>query len=77
MIYDPIPAFRYLTDRPLGSYTFRAAHGGRGSAKSWSVVDAAIFHTVTTVRLRVVFLREVMANLKESSLELVLSLIHI
>ena len=71
MIYEPIPAFRYLTEKPLGSYRFRAAHGGRGSAKSWSVVDAAIFHTVTTVRLRVVFLREVMANLKESSLELV------
>jgi len=71
VIYEPIPAFRYLTAKPLGSYRFRAAHGGRGSAKSWSVVDAAIFHTVTTVRLRVVFLREVMANLKESSLELV------
>ncbi len=71
MIYEPIPAFRYLTDRPLGSYRYRGAHGGRGSAKSWSVVDAAIFHAVTNPRLRVVFLREIMANLKESSLELV------
>ncbi|RZJ47435.1 MAG: terminase [Brevundimonas sp.] len=73
MIYDPIPAYRFLTDKPLGSYAFRAAHGGRGSAKSWSVVDAAIFHTVTTPRLRVVLLREIMANLRESSMELVRS----
>lgn len=73
MIFEPISAFRFLTEKPLGSYRFRAAHGGRGSAKSWSVVDAAIFHTVTTPRLRVVFLREIMANLKESSLELVRS----
>ena len=36
-------------------------------------MNAAIFHAVTTPRLRVVFLREVMANLKESSLELVRS----
>lgn len=71
MIFDPIPAFRFLTDRPLGAYRYRGAFGGRGSAKSWSVVDAAIFHTVTNPWLRVVFLREIMANLKESSLELV------
>lgn len=71
MIYEPIPAFRFLTEKPLGSYRFRAAHGGRGSAKSWEVVNAAIFHAVTTPRLRVIFLREIMANLKESSLELV------
>lgn len=73
MIYEPIPAYRFLTEKPLGSYRFRGAHGGRGSAKSWSVVDAAIFHTVTTPRLRVVFLREIMANLRESSMELVRS----
>lgn len=73
MIYEPIPAYRFLTEKPLGSYRYRAAHGGRGSAKSWSVVDAAIFHTVTNPRLRVVFLREIMANLRESSMELVRS----
>lgn len=71
MKYEPIPAFRFLTEKPLGSYRFRAAYGGRGSAKSWSVVDAAIFHTVTTPRLRTVFLREILANLTESSIELV------
>jgi hypothetical protein len=76
MIFEPIPAYRFLTEKPLGSYRFRAAHGGRGSAKSWSVVDAAIFHTVTTPRLRVVFLREIMANLRESSMELVRSRIE-
>lgn len=71
MIYEPIPAYRFLTEKPLGSYRFRAAHGGRGGAKSWEFADAAIFHTVTTPKLRTVFLREIMANLKESSLELV------
>lgn len=71
MIYEPIPAYRFLTEKPLGSYRYRAAFGGRGGAKSWEFVDAAIFHTVTTPRLRTIFLREIMANLKESSLELV------
>lgn len=71
MQYEPIPAFRFLTEKPLGFYRYRAAFGGRGSAKSWEFVNAAIFHAVTTPRLRVVFLREIMANLKESSLELV------
>jgi hypothetical protein len=71
MIYEPIPAYRFLTEKPLGSYRFRAAHGGRGGAKSWEFADAAIFHTVTTPKLRTIFLREIMANLKESSLELV------
>lgn len=73
MIYEPIPAFRFLTEKPLGSYRYRAAYGGRGSAKSWEFVNAAIFHTLTTPKLRTVFLREIMANLKESSLELVRS----
>lgn len=73
MIYEPIPAFRFLTEKPLGSYRFRAAYGGRGGAKSWEFADAAIFHTVTTPKLRTIFLREIMANLKESSLELVRS----
>lgn len=71
MRFEPIAAFRFLTEKPLGSYRYRAAKGGRGSAKSWEFVNAAIFHTVKTPRLRVVFLREIMANLKESSLELV------
>lgn len=73
MRYEPIAAYRFLTEKPLGSYRYRAAHGGRGSAKSWEFVNAAIFHAVTTPKLRVVFLREIMANLKESSLELVRS----
>lgn len=71
MIYEPIPAYRFLTEKPLGSYRFRAAFGGRGGAKSWEFADAAIFHTVTTPKLRTIFLREIMATLKESSLELV------
>lgn len=73
MRYEPLPAYRFLTEKPLGSYYYRAAFGGRGSAKSWEFADAAIFHTATTPKLRTVFLREIMANLKESSLELVRS----
>lgn len=71
MIYDPIPAFRFLTEKPLGFFRFRAAYGGRGAAKSWEFADAAIFHAVTTPKLRVIFLREIQLTLKESSLELV------
>jgi len=73
MRYEPIPAFRFLTEKPLGWYRFRGAFGGRGSAKSWEFVNAAIFIALITPGLRVVFLREIMANLKESSLELVRS----
>ena len=73
MRYEPIPAFRFLTEKPLGWYRFRGAFGGRGSAKSWEVVNAAIYIALITPGLRVVFLREIMANLKESSLELVRS----
>jgi hypothetical protein len=71
MILDPIPAFRFLTDKPLGSYRYRAAFGGRGSAKSWAFADGAIYHTLITPKLRTAFIREVQATLKESSLELV------
>lgn len=71
MRYEPIAAYRYLTEKPLGSYRYRGAHGGRGSAKSWEFANAGIFHAATIPKLRVVFLREIMANLKESSLELV------
>jgi hypothetical protein len=73
VIFDPIPAYRFLTDKPLGSYRYRAAHGGRGGAKSWGFADGAIRHTVVTPALRVTFLREVQATLKESSIELVRS----
>lgn len=75
MHFEPIPAYRFLTDPniPLGSRRFRAAYGGRGSAKSWEFTNAALFHTVANAGLRVAFLREVQANIKESSLELVRS----
>lgn len=71
MILDPIPAFSFLTDKPLGSYDYRAAFGGRGGAKSWEVVDAAIYHALITPKLRVAFVREIQATLEESSIQLV------
>ena len=70
MIFDPSPAYDYLTDTPLGTWRYRAAYGGRGAAKSWEFCDGAIYHTLVTPELRTVFLREVQATLKESSLEL-------
>jgi hypothetical protein len=73
MRFEPLPAYQYLTDPalPLGSRRYRASYGGRGSAKSWEYVNATIFHALTNPGLRVAFLREVQANLEESSHELV------
>ena len=73
MLFEPVPAYHFLSDKPLGSYRFRGVHGGRGSAKSWEAANAALFHAVTNPALRIVFLREIMASLKESSQELVRS----
>lgn len=73
MRFEPLPAYAFLTDPrvPLGARRYRACHGGRGSAKSWEYVNAAILHTAVTPGLRVLFAREVQANLAESSHELV------
>jgi len=73
MLFEPLPAYEYLTDpeMPLGSRRYRASYGGRGSAKSWEYVNAVILHALTNPGLRVVFAREVQANLEESSHELV------
>lgn len=71
MIVDPAPAFRFLTDKPLGSYRYRAAYGGRGGRKSWEFVDGALTHALENKGLRVAFVREIQANLEESSIELV------
>jgi hypothetical protein len=75
MRFEPLPAYRFLTDpsKPLGSRRFRASYGGRGSAKSWEFANAAIFHAASLPKLRVVFAREVQANLEESSFELIKS----
>ncbi len=35
-------SFRFLFDPPLGSVRYRAAHGGRGSGKSWGMASALI-----------------------------------
>ena len=73
MKFSPLPAYAFLTDptKPLGSRRFRAAYGGRGAAKSWEFVNAALFYASSLKGLRVVFAREVQANLDESSFELV------
>jgi hypothetical protein len=75
MKFQPLPAYAFLTDpaKPLGSRRFRAAFGGRGAAKSWEFVNAALLHASTLEGLRVVFAREVQSNLEESSFELVRS----
>ena len=73
MRFEPLPAYAFLTDPaiPLGSRRYRAAYGGRGSAKSWEFVNGALFHAATNADFRLVFAREVQANLEESSFELV------
>jgi phage terminase large subunit len=54
-----------LFEKPLGSYRYRGAHGGRGSAKSRSfALMAAVFGYHQ--RLRVVCGRELQASIKES-----------
>ncbi len=35
-------SFRFLFDPPLGSVRYRAAHGGRGSGKSWGMASALV-----------------------------------
>jgi len=76
MIVDPVPAYRFLTDKPLGSYRYRAAYGGRGGAKSWEFVDAVLVHALENPKLRVAFVREIQATLEESSIQLVRSRIE-
>lgn len=71
MQYIPIPAFHFLTQKPLGSYDFRGAAGGRGGAKSWEFCDAGIVHSLQHQDFRMAFLREIQKNLAESSYELV------
>lgn len=73
MQYCPIPAYNFLSEKPLGSYRFRAAFGGRGSAKSWEFANAAIYHSLPIEGFRLTFLREIQKNLEESSFELVRS----
>ncbi|WP_040308797.1 phage terminase large subunit [Asticcacaulis biprosthecium] len=71
MILEPIPAYRFLTKKPLGSFRFRAAYGGRGAAKSWEFANAAIYHSLNTPGARVVFVREIQGSLADSAFTLV------
>lgn len=58
-------AFDFLFDPPLGSVRYRAAYGGRGSAKSWQFARALLIHGLKQP-LRIGCFREYMASIKDS-----------
>jgi len=59
-------AFSFLFDPPLGSVRYRAAHGGRGSAKSWSFASALLTHGMQQP-LRIGCYRELQRSISTSS----------
>lgn len=59
-------AFGFLFDPPLGSVRYRAAHGGRGSAKSHSFASAIALHAAQKP-LRVLCGREIQKSIRDSS----------
>lgn len=59
-------AFQFLFDPPLGSVRYRAAHGGRGSAKSWSFGGALLVHGMSK-KLRIGCYRELQRSIATSS----------
>ena len=58
-------AFAYLFDPPLGEVRWRAAYGGRGSAKSQSMARALLVHGYERP-LRILCAREFQASIKDS-----------
>jgi phage terminase large subunit len=58
-------AFDFLFDPPLGSVRYRAAFGGRGSAKSHSYAKALLVHGRRR-KLRILCAREVEKSIKDS-----------
>lgn len=60
-------AFAFLYDPPLGSVRERAAHGGRGSAKSWQFARALLVHGFQR-RLRILCARQYQSSMRDSVL---------
>src|SRR6185437_17057572 len=58
-------AFRFLLDKPLGAYRYRAAYGGRGSGKSHSFAGALLIHARQQT-LRVLCAREIQKSIRDS-----------
>lgn len=58
-------AFAFLYAPPLGQVRYRAAYGGRGSAKSWQFARALLTHGVAQP-LRVGCFREFQASIRDS-----------
>jgi phage terminase large subunit len=48
------------------AWRFKVARGGRGSAKSWSVADAALVRSATRTRQRILCAREFQRSIKDS-----------
>lgn len=58
-------AFGFLFDPPLGGLRYRVVHGGRGSAKSWSLARALLLHGVSRP-LRILCAREYQSSIRDS-----------
>jgi len=65
------PKFQFLIEGNLGSCSWRALWGGRGTAKSWQVADAAIWWGFHKPGLRIAFVRKIAKDLDESCRALV------
>lgn len=50
----------------FGDYRYKGAHGGRGSAKSWSFATMALERSVTRKGVRIVCIREIQKSLEQS-----------
>lgn len=58
-------AFDFLFDPPFGEVRYRVAHGGRGSAKSWSFAVASLILGAQRPR-RILCAREIQASIRDS-----------
>lgn len=58
-------AFDFLFEPALGEVRYRAAYGGRGSAKSWQFARALLLHGVHQ-RLRILCTREFQSSIQDS-----------
>lgn len=58
-------AFDFLFDPPLGAVRTRGAHGGRGSAKSWSFGAGTLIHGAQQP-MRILCAREIQSSIKDS-----------
>ena len=59
------PAYREILQPALGTYRYRVAYGGRGSAKSWQFARALLLRSRER-RLRILCAREIQGSIRDS-----------